>query len=473
MTKRILSIILCICTVSCLCAVPAFAETPEILFDMDITDFDPEATTPERGIINSVAETGSATGIELAGGTRTINGSAVTSGYFSKDTYINAKDEEIPHIDIKQQQYSNTASTTPAQARIFIDNPDWTGKSYTAEMWVKPSFGSRSDAGENYAPIAYLYGGQQDTRTNTLSDKVTFGRFNKVDMYWFGISDTSRKTISGAEDGWMHLVITRNVADGSASHVAYVNGVKQLSTNAATTAATEGRAGLALGGLNYKAYYICQTLSIADVKVYDGILTDDDIALKFAERRSDFDIEAPNSVAAIEENIAPDAVSFGVTMAKAMDAAELSKLAMKRKKDGAIVEASFASDGTTLTVTPKEYLSYDTEYILDFSPLYCEDYEFATMSADVSFAYDPSVSEDAISFELATERSTGTVTVIAVGIDAQGVLCGAASALVDLSAAKTGTIEETGMAGWNTVKLMIWENGDGYTMPLTEVIEIN
>ena len=88
-------------------------------------------------IKNSVKETGTATEIELKNGIRTINGNAYNSGTFDGGSYSNIDTELIPYVELNMSGFSSVNSTTPATARLFIDNPDWTGKSYTSEFWVK------------------------------------------------------------------------------------------------------------------------------------------------------------------------------------------------------------------------------------------------------------------------------------------------------------------------------------------------
>ena len=322
--------------------------------------------------------------------------------------------------------------------------------------------------------VNYDYNGAAEGRSLEIGEVTLESSKNYI---WNTANENTNSIDMNNSKGWTHVAITNPVLnDGTKTMDVYINGVyKKSKTLTVTEGATLTSAGIYFGGSATKPSYVnrMKEANYGDLEVYTGVLSEEQIMKVYAETRGNYGIESPNAVAEGPGLVAPDAVSFDFTMKNDMDTDEFADMVLRRESDNTEIAADFSADGTTLTVTPKEYLSYNTEYILDFPSLYCDDCEFTTVATDMKFAAEPSVSQDKIAFELETERSAGTVTVIAVGVDSQGALCGATATVVDLATAKTGTLSETGMSDWNTVKLMIWENGDGYTMPLTEVIEIN
>ncbi len=269
----------------------------KLVFDMDMSSFDPAKTDAAKGIKNALAESGNATGIELKGGVR--EGTDVTTAWFEKGSFVNSLESEVPYVSMKQTQFSNSVNADTA--RLFVDNPDWTGKSFTAEAWINP-VRTASNLAYYYSPIIAAYGGQTDVRTNSLTDVMRLATFDSYDTWYLG-KDTNRKKITGSDEGWLHLVITRSIDGGNAVHEAYINGVKQFSASNGTTsvAATDGRAGIVLGSLSSKNWYVCPTINVADVKIYDDVLTAEDVASHYNSELPQFS-PIENTMAFVDEN---------------------------------------------------------------------------------------------------------------------------------------------------------------------------
>lgn len=256
----------------------------KIVFDMDLSNYDPDKTDGAKGIKNALAESGNTTGIELKGGVR--EGTSVKTAWFEKGSFVNSEGGEVPYVSMKQTQFSNSVNADTA--RLFVDNPDWTKSSYTIEAWINP-VRTTSNLAYYYSPILAAYGGQTDVRTNSLTDVIRLATFDSYDTWYLG-SDTNRKKIEGSDEGWHHVVITRSIVGDNAIHEAYIDGVKHFSASDKTTsvAATEGRAGVVVGSLSSKNWYVCPTINVADVKIYNDALTGNDITLHYNNELAEF-----------------------------------------------------------------------------------------------------------------------------------------------------------------------------------------
>lgn len=249
----------------------------KLVFDMDLSGYDPDKTDGAKGVKNALAESGNVTGIELKGGVR--EGTNVKTAWFEKGSFVNSEGSEVPYVSMKQTQFSNSVNADTA--RLFVDNPDWTKRSYTIEAWINP-VRTTSNLAYYYSPILAAYGGQTDVRTNSLTDVIRLSTFDSYDTWYLG-GDTTRKKIAGSDEGWHHVVITRSIDGDNAIHEAYIDGVKHFSASDKTTsvAATDGRAGVVVGSLSSKNWYVCPTINVADIKIYNDVLTGNDITLHY------------------------------------------------------------------------------------------------------------------------------------------------------------------------------------------------
>ncbi len=465
MHRLLSAVLVCLMLISTL-SVAVYAEMPQKLFELDLTNFAKSTTAGSSGAANiGTSKTAVITTYSTGSSGSNIT---VDLGY---STGIDG--EDYPYLRCFHKNWNWVSCGT----KFHIGDLAWEGSSSTFSFWYDsdPTEEHNTDGraifdytvtydvdGEEVKKSASLYQLSNENNTNytwNFPGYNTNGTFNMND---------SRE--------WNHIAFTnpRPDKDGKKAIDLYINGVlAKTATIEVPEGATVKSAVIYFGRAadGSSASYCATDVRIGDFEVYGDVLNAEQIAGVYGETRGHYGFESPNTIIEATEEINVDTEVIEVSMMNDIDEEEMGAVTLKRKSDGTEIAADVKIDGTKVMVEPKEYLNFGTDYIIDFPALYCGDVEFTTPSSGIDPGY-PLVVGNQVRFTIGGDgESERSLTIIAVGFDAEGKLCGAVSKDIKVQYEVMDYLEKEGLKDWDSMKVMVWENCDGYKMPLIETME--
>lgn len=460
--KRILSALMA-CTIPLTLLCGGVSASSEKLVDLDMSGFTSAGTDESScGIVNS--------------------GTSTTAQFLAFNSSITVTADTLTGVDGTETTYLK--STHPyynwlkCGGGFRIADTAWEEEDVTFSFWI--DLGTDGEVSSYPARCVADYcvvynDGTSDTTKSTSIYQIDYDDGESIYRWNFPGYNTTAMFDMAESRGWTHVVMTNPQPNISGSKLmdVYINGVKkQTATVAVPDGSDVKSATLYFGKMNDNSGSAADA-KIGSVQVYSGILTDDEIMNLYGETRGLYGFESPNSITDTPSSVRPDTESIAVTLKNEIDQKELGTVTLKRKSDGAVIPADVTVTGNEVTVTPKEYLSFSTGYIVDFPAAYCGDFEFTTEKSGVSVGGMPSVYNDRLAIDILSDGSSKSITMIAVGYNTKGKLMDAVSADITLNGDSVSTgLTKEGMSKWATVKLMVWENCEGYKLPLIETIEL-
>lgn len=308
-----------------------------LIFEMDLS-----GSTAEKAFVrNAVSGNSTTYGLEQAPATGTVNG----------QTYLKFRQSTT---DTDAGKYVKIVDPT------LLDNDNM-----TFEFWVRPRYLNSTDTQEiSYRMAAMAVGGSSDTE-------------NRLDIYCNGHNmyyrpggpdnatnyEMHSKLFNlNVSNSWTHFVFTREWVPSTESDnslgtwkgAVYVNGTKlepaATKANNQITKASEKNLFMIIG--NHRNLNNAFIGDIAEVKVYNTLLSDDTITTKYTARKSAYDALTVKSVSP-SANLSTVGGTIQATFSEAVNARTLSGITLKAADGGATVPVSVSlkNDDVTAVIT--------------------------------------------------------------------------------------------------------------------------
>lgn len=346
MKKIIKTMVSMLATVTMLLSAASFSVLADttgegLIFDLDLT-----GSTAEKLVVSNAADTTTQTlwGAEEshAPAVGTING--------------------IPYLKFRQNKDDSNAATD----YIKVVNNDFVDQNnMTFEFWARPQcLNADQNAIEGYRMAAMAIGGSADT------DRRFDVFFNGSNMHYRPSGQESERNYEmhsklfnlNLNGSWTHFVFTRkwvpSAADsttGTWQGAVYVNGVEieaaavKGSDSVTRQKDTQDNTYLIIGNhYNLKQSFLGD---IAEVKVYNTLLSDSTIAAKYTDRKSAYDALTVKSVSP-SANLSTVGGTMQAVFSEAINARTLSGITLKAADGTAVpVSVSLKDDGVTAVIT--------------------------------------------------------------------------------------------------------------------------
>ena len=407
--NRVISLAITFAIITLSVVVPASADTtPSLIYDMEISN---------GQIINSVEG-----GQNLFAINNTSNGTVGFSsfnGIFGNVSYV-------------------AMANTTSSIKYSTTDENLLGESYTLEAWIQPErlntsvigypfmsinsdsanslpnddISAPTQATANVAVGFYNSSNKFNAETGNCEAMLSWHRQNKG---WQYASNWMHSNFR--RDDWIKVTLVREVVRGESQDTIkkrlYINGTNEI--NGVTTRWNEWSYTTAapftdeLLSFNIGSYHTAyEKMNVADIKLYAGVKTATDILSDYNNEKNTYKIAEIINTAPVESDI--QIAALGIT--------EIEPGAtLKGINTNEIISANCSIDSGVISVTPTEYLSYATRYLLEFDDPNLKSYVVVTKEHPISVG-EISLIGSELSIPLTNSLSAAkdiTIIVISVG----------------------------------------------------------
>lgn len=342
--KQMLSLCLaCLMLASFLSVPSVLAAEGDPVFALDLTGFD------------ETAENGSAHGLTDSVGTDNTIALWCTykPGYGSpairlaKDSFTNKSGGTTNFFTM----HWSRAWDGKANRRLAVTLPSLANKSITAEYWMQY-------ADDQWSSLLSIRP-SDEAATAQAAYVNAVGTQKTVQLRANG---STNNTQYAAENGkWHHVVLQRELEESGGQVITtaklYLDGV-YMGSDSATAAKTEETAAAVFAGAYTSSQYCPKALSVASLKVYEGVLSADSVAAHYADEKDSFTIakgpEIVSSSPASGGEVNADGAVINLVFDVPIDGTTLAdgiRLTDDSGRPITMDNLELSADGLTVTVT--------------------------------------------------------------------------------------------------------------------------
>ena len=329
-------------------------DTSGLVFDLDLSGYNASSSDSAKGIVDKTAD------VE----TETLKTTAKTT---VKTLNFGEDDVSVLEggLDVNDAGVDAAAS----------------GKTMTIEYWMKAKGGSHY--------LLYTKGSSGNHNWQIMSDAATTsektGNIGFIDRLHANTSYQTNHLTEGTYEKWAHYVFLREYTEAGCVQTLYVNGVKVNEATISAVTAPQNVSGytMHIGGGSYASNAVQMNGSIATFRVYNKILSADEIKatydaekLKFVNTAINLESVSPEGGTEDEPvSLAPTSGSFTMTFDNDVDDKSLGAISFA-KIGGNKVDCNISVSSTSGKVVNVSYGALDelSDYVL-------------TIGADLSSAY--------------------------------------------------------------------------------------
>lgn len=360
--KRMLSAALVCMLLVLSVSVPTVSADVAPVFQLDMSAFDATAENgTSRGLTDSI---GTANSISLFCPYRPGYGSPAIR--LQKDSFANLGSGTTEYITM----YWSRAWDGKTDRRLAVTLPELADKSLTAEFWMRYKDVQWSSLLSIRPENATA--NVQSVYMNAVGTKTT------VQLRANGSNDNTQYLADN--DSWHHVVLQRELteADGQMTTTAklYVDGV-YMGSNAATSAPLSETAAVVYAGAYESSQYCPSELSVASLKVYDGLLDADTVSSHYVAEQANFtEAKGPEVLSTSPADggeVNADAAVIGLTFDIPVDGATLANGLVLRDSLGRTVDMDnleLSADGLSAVISASN-LKKDEVYTVYVTEALC------------------------------------------------------------------------------------------------------
>lgn len=471
---KVLSVLLiCFLIVTVMSAIAVSAE-PAKLLDLDFSNFAASSGAPDESTerLSGISKSGSLSNSTIVSIAQRPDG----ENKLTKGEIENANGGKTYYIDYNDSMiYPNVAtggSYNNHLNNIHIINKAFEDEDNTIAFWIDVT---PSHVWKEIMCYRIDYDGGVESFDLSVNDSGQ----------WSATSSPSSEGPGGVtfevNDGWNHIVITNpKRSDGQKTMDVYLNGflVSSVILDIPDDATINNAAFMFFGkSIASEEWYRTRFSNIAaakisELKIYRGVFDAATAENVYAAKKADFGYDFPNSIVDSTAEIAPDADSFKLTFANDVeDASNLGDGYIIDNDTNEKIKVDYQISGKTVTVIPRDYLAYDKSYTIDFPLTYCNDFVFETTSRGLKIEGTPSINADAVDIS-ATCAESIKAKFIVIGYDDEGFVSAAGMKDVTVSGGISASVSAPGVGECSSVKLLVWEKGNGFYLPLVDTIQL-
>ena len=273
---------------------------------------------------------------------------AGSEGRFLAESFINADGVSVPYLRSIPTGAGNILRN------LTVMDTALANRSFTAELWIK------IDSLTTWSQFINMTGfGEDKAITGAATQNVRIFPTNPSYSN-FSVANSGEGGCSGAgtfTNQWKQVVVTRqlNVADGktTTTGAVFINGQNHNGkSGTAVDTVEEAYAGMVLGSYTSTAYQV-KDYSVAAFKLYDGVLSNDEIAAHYAAEKDTYTPATAPIISLQNSEAYVFSPSFVLTSDGALDADSLAAGISLTDSEGATVTTAktLSEDGKTVTVT--------------------------------------------------------------------------------------------------------------------------
>ena len=345
---RLISLILSACFLMSAAGISASGAEAEPLIDLDVSGY---LQSEMKGVTNQGSSQTAAVAV-----------TSDSAAAITKHEFVNVQNQSVPYLTIHGAKQKERA--------LRVADTALANRSYTAEFWVK-----RESTQWSY--FLSLLGFDGNGECYAEQSVYIFSSDHNALLIRAGSKGSQNGAGNWAKDEWLHLVVTRSLTESGANTKTagglYFNGVNYNDSNATAETVTESSAGVIVGAYA-QTDHVCSSISVASLKIYDGILTADEMKAHYAAEKDMFVAAAAPEITAVSpadgSEIYTHGAAFTLDFNTVLDEATLAEGivlqnsagervsldALTLSTDGKSVKASVSrleADTYTLSVTEK------------------------------------------------------------------------------------------------------------------------
>lgn len=246
--------------VSCMGLFTVQAADGDLLFSMDLTDYDDAAQTGIKdGSGNNVPVT-------IQEGIYVSGSQTLDMGNILKKSFINTAGTVVPYVEMSTFNRGGLSAGTINNC-ISVESADWANKDLTVEMWVNYE-PQNAGSWETMSRIRGL-----DSSGSFVNSALFAHQSNGKSFETSGYSGSLGSSVSGK---WVHFAYKRCFKDGAIIYSININGTN-YNGGTKDTQVTETLARVLVGNDGTSNMYSPHILRVADLKVYEGNVSSDTI----------------------------------------------------------------------------------------------------------------------------------------------------------------------------------------------------